>query len=59
MLRSAWKTSAPARNASVNVAAPTGATMNSWKSVEFTACLPPLRMLKKGTGRIRAPAPPR
>jgi hypothetical protein len=22
--------------------------MNSWKSVEFTACLPPLRMLKNG-----------
>jgi hypothetical protein len=33
--------------------------MNSWKSVEFTACLPPLRMLKNGTGTMRAPTPPR
>ena len=33
-------------------------TMNSWKSVESCACLPPLRMLNIGTGRIRAPTPP-
>ena len=47
----AWKISAPARSASAKVGAPTGATMNSWKSVEFTACLPPLRMLKNGHGQ--------
>ena len=35
--------------------APTGMTMNSWKSVESWACLPPLRMLNIGTGRVRAP----
>ena len=29
-------------------------TMNSWKSVESWACLPPLRMLNIGTGRVRA-----
>ena len=34
-------------------------TMNSWKSVESWACLPPLRMLNIGTGRVRAPTPPR
>ena len=39
-------------------ASPTGMTMNSWKSVESWACLPPLRMLNIGTGRIRAPTPP-
>ena len=33
--------------------------MNSWKSVESIACLPPLRMFTSGTGRVRAPAPPR
>ena len=58
-VRKAAKTSAPARSASANVAAPIGATMNSWKSVESWACLPPLRMLKNGTGRVRAPTPPR
>ena len=30
-------------------------TMNSWKSVESWACLPPLRMLNIGTGSVRAP----
>ena len=40
-------------------ATPTGMTMNSWKSVESWACLPPLRMLNIGTGRVRAPTPPR
>ena len=48
MAFSAWKTSDPARSASENEATPTGAIMNSWKSVEFWACFPPLRMLKKG-----------
>ena len=56
-VRSAQNTSEPARTASAN-ATPTGATMNSWKSVRSTACLPPLRMLKNGTGRLGArPAP--
>ena len=57
--RSAQKTSEPARSASSKVSAPTGMAMNSWKSVESWACLPPLRMLNIGTGRIRAPTPPR
>ena len=56
--RSAAKISAPARSASGKLASPTGMTMNSWKSVESWACLPPLRMLNIGTGRIRAPTPP-
>ena len=30
-------------------------TMNSWKSVESWACLPPLRMLNIGTGSVVAP----
>ena len=57
--RSASKISAPARSASLKVGTPTGMTMNSWKSVESWACLPPLRMLNIGTGSVRAPAPPR
>ncbi len=31
--------------------------MNSWKSVESAACLPPLRMLNMGTGSSRADRP--
>ncbi len=54
----AWNTSAPARSASPKDSTPTGMTMNSWKSVESWACLPPLRMLNIGTGRTRAPTPP-
>ncbi len=34
---------------------PTGMTMNSWKSVESAACLPPFRMLNIGTGSVRGP----
>ena len=34
-------------------------TMNSWKSVLSSACLPPLRMFAMGTGRVRAIGPPR
>ena len=33
-------------------------TMNSWKSILLSACLPPLMMLAMGTGRTRALAPP-
>ncbi len=29
--------------------------MNSWKSVESMACLPPFRMFTSGTGSVRAP----
>ena len=36
-------------------AAPTGMTMNSWKSTLLSACLPPFRMFIIGTGRRRAP----
>ena len=39
--------------------APTGITMNSWKSTLLVAWAPPLRMLSIGTGKRRAPAPPR
>ena len=42
----------------LNDGRPTGITMNSWKSVESVACLPPLRMLNMGTGSTRAPTPP-
>ena len=28
--------------------------MNSWKSVESSACLPPLMMFAIGTGKVRA-----
>ena len=37
--------------------APMGMTMNSWKSILLSACLPPLMMLAIGTGRTRALAP--
>ena len=50
MPRSVWKISAPARSASANDAAPTGMTMNSWKSTLLSACAPPLRMFIIGTG---------
>src|SRR6185312_1065343 len=49
--RSALYTSAPARTASAIEGAPTGATMNSWKSSALGACMPPLSTLKCGTGR--------
>ena len=39
---SAWNTSAPMRTASAKLAAPTGSTMNSWKSSELSAWAPPL-----------------
>ena len=34
------------------IGAPTGTTMNSWKSTELSACEPPLRMFIIGTGRV-------
>ena len=39
--------------------APTGMTMNSWKSTLLSACFPPLRMFIMGTGSLVAPGPPR
>ena len=52
--RAAWRAtpcrSRPARSASRNDGAPSGATMNSWKSSAFCACAPPLITLKCGTG---------
>ena len=56
---SAWKTSAPVRSASAKVGAPTGTTMNSWKSTELSACAPPLSTFIIGTGRMCAASPPR
>ena len=57
LARSAAYTSAPARTASVSVGAPSGVTMNSWKSREFGACTPPLSTLKQGHGsRAGTPA---
>ena len=46
-----WKISAPVRSPSANDDAPTGITMNSWKSTLLSACAPPLRMFIIGTGR--------
>ena len=45
--------------ASLIEGAPTGITMNSWKSTLLSACLPPLRMLAIGSGRTFARGPPR
>ncbi len=56
--RSVWKISAPMRRPSAKVGAPTGITMNSWKSMGLSACAPPLMMFIIGTGSNRAPAPP-
>ncbi len=50
VLFSAWKTSAPIRNASEKLGAPAGTTMNSWKSTELSACAPPLSTFIIGTG---------
>ena len=49
---SVWKISAPQRRASAKVGAPTGITMNSWKSIGLSACAPPFRMFIIGTGRV-------
>src|SRR5690606_30817064 len=47
---SEWKISVPARRASEKEEAPTGRTMNSWKSTLLSACAPPLMMFIIGTG---------
>ena len=49
-----WKISAPQRTASANDGAPSGITMNSWKSTLLSACAPPFRMFIIGTGSTRA-----
>ena len=55
---SVWKISDPQRTASANVGAPTGMTMNSWKSIGLSACSPPLMIFIIGTGRTCAATPP-
>ena len=55
-----WNVSAPMRSASAKVEAPAGTTMNSWRSIEFWACTPPLMTFSIGTGRtcaVRAAEP--
>ncbi len=56
---SAWKTSAPVRSPSEKLAAPTGTTMNSWKSTLLSACAPPFSTFIIGTGSTWAASPPR
>ena len=48
----------PIRSASANGSAPTGTTMNSWRSTLLSACAPPLMTFIIGTGRTCASAPP-
>ena len=55
----AWKTSVPTRSASEKLPAPTGATMNSWKSTRLSACAPPFNTFIIGTGSVVAFEPPR
>ncbi len=53
-----WYVSAPQRSASLKEAAPTGMSMNSWKSMEFLACAPPFSTFSIGTGNAWAFEPP-
>ena len=53
-----WYVSVPHRRASEKLGAPTGMTMNSWKSMELSACTPPLRTFIIGTGSTCALGPP-
>ena len=46
-----WYVSTPHRSASEKLAAPTGMIMNSWKSIELSACTPPLTTFIIGTGQ--------
>ncbi len=55
---SAWYVSAPQRSASAKVAAPTGASMNSWMSTLLSACAPPLSTFMSGIGSTGAFVPP-
>ena len=54
-----WNTSAPIRRPSRKEGAPTGMTMNSWKSIVLSAWAPPLTMFIIGTGSTLALVPPR
>jgi hypothetical protein len=45
-----WYTSAPIWRAVAKLFAPAGTTMNSCKSVELEACLPPFKIFNMGTG---------
>ena len=56
---SAWKASVPIRSASAKLSAPTGTTMNSWKSTRLSACAPPFSTFIIGTGSTCASSPPR
>jgi hypothetical protein len=56
---SAWNDLGPDPQRLENVGAPTGTTMNSWKSTELSAWTPPLRTFIIGTGSTRAASPPR
>lgn len=49
---SVWYVSVPMRIASVNVSAPVGTIMNSWKASELPACEPPLMTFIAGAGRM-------
>src|ERR1700719_4663291 len=48
---SSWKISTPQRSASEKFGAPTGMTINSWKSTELSAWAPPFRIFIIGTGK--------
>ena len=51
-------TTTPQRMASLKLAAPTGASMNSCTSTLLSACAPPLSTLSSGIGSTCASAPP-
>src|SRR3954454_9762036 len=57
-LLSVWKVSTPICSAPANDSASSGTSMNSWKSIEFCACTPPLITFSIGTGSVRASSPP-
>jgi hypothetical protein len=46
------------RSASRKLLAPTGMTMNSWKSITQPPWAPPFMMFLIGTGRVLALTPP-
>ncbi len=56
---STWYVSVPQRRASEKLGAPTGMIMNSCRSIELSACTPPLTTFIIGTGSTWALGPPR
>ncbi len=56
---SSWYVSAAIRSASAKLSAPAGTTMNSCRSIELSACTPPLITFSIGTGSVVASSPPR